>query len=293
VILILLALGGMSAHARIGIAPGLNTITFDNRSGKDALIKLVGPSGQTVTVPNGEFKTVNVAEGQYSILLRFGSSPTEYSYLQGDPFTLSASASEHSAMKIALHALNRGNYATRAITASLFDAVAAGSAAPAQPATSTFGTMAANKFTLATGKELSAALPPEFNIEGNSIPAERRNAALLETAAGKHLVLALIDTAGYSSEVKKKYVGVMIAESEVAVCGHPILGGNYAFGLDKSAVATSSHATFLLYDQGGNKVVECAAGEDPQFAKPRPLQVQMSDDGFARLYLGRYWVDLR
>ncbi|HTS10424.1 MAG TPA: hypothetical protein VMP68_32975 [Candidatus Eisenbacteria bacterium] len=119
-----------------------DTITLDNRSGKDALVKLVGPSGQALAVPNGQFKIATVAPGQYSILVRYGDGPTEYSYLQGDPFGVTESASEHSAIKITLHQVSGGNYTAHPATSALFDAVSpAGSAEPpARSPSSTSGT---------------------------------------------------------------------------------------------------------------------------------------------------------
>jgi len=110
-----------------------STVTFDNRSGKDALVKLVGPSNQAVAVPNGDFKTVNVAAGSYSILVRYGSSLTDYSYIQGDPFTVSESAVEHSAVMITLHPVTGGNYVGHPTTSGLFDAIGGGAQVATQP----------------------------------------------------------------------------------------------------------------------------------------------------------------
>ena len=45
-----------------------NTITFDNQSGEPAVVKLIGPTKQSVEIPNGEKRTVNVAAGEYYIL---------------------------------------------------------------------------------------------------------------------------------------------------------------------------------------------------------------------------------
>lgn len=54
-----------------------NTITFDNKSGEPALVKLIGPTGQTVEVPNGESQTVNTGAGEYYI------SPVMVANLEG------------------------------------------------------------------------------------------------------------------------------------------------------------------------------------------------------------------
>ncbi|HTS10425.1 MAG TPA: hypothetical protein VMP68_32980 [Candidatus Eisenbacteria bacterium] len=61
--------------------------------------------------------------GQYSILVRYGSNPTEYCYIQGDPFTISDAGGQHSAARITLHFVAEGNYQAHRTTAALFDAV--------------------------------------------------------------------------------------------------------------------------------------------------------------------------
>jgi len=46
------------------------TITFDNRSGEQASVRVIGPSKPTVDVPDGQRRTVKVGGGQYYILVR-------------------------------------------------------------------------------------------------------------------------------------------------------------------------------------------------------------------------------
>ena len=142
------------------------------------------------------------------------------------------------------------------------------------------------------GKEFDSAVPKDFYLEGNAIPTEKRNAVLLKTPAGARLLLALIDTSGYSSQIKKKYIGMVIAEGAVSVCGVQLGVGSYGFGLDRPAPDSSEGARFFLYDQAGEKVGDCAAVRDAQIKLPRPLQVVLSKGEPARLYLGRYWVEL-
>jgi len=151
------------------------------------------------------------------------------------------------------------------------------------------------------GKEFDSAVPKDFYLEGNAIPTEKRNAVLLKTPAGARLLFALIDTTGYSSQIKKKYIGMAIAEGAVSVCGVQLGVGSYGFGVDKPAPNSSGDARFFLYNQAGEKVGDCAAKKDAQIKLPRPLQVVLSKGesanpsaGFqpARLYLGRYRVDL-
>lgn len=97
-----------------------NTITFDNHSGETATVKLVGPTNQLVDVPKGQSITVNVAAGEYSILVRYGSS-NKYSYTKGDPFKVMQNDSQYSAITITLHKVVDGNYSTQPSSQKEFD----------------------------------------------------------------------------------------------------------------------------------------------------------------------------
>ena len=98
-----------------------NTINFDNQSGEPALVKLIGPTPQIVKVPNGQKRTVNVAEGEYYILVRYGSSPERYRYSKGDTFTVRQTATQYSAISITLHRVVGGNYPSRKSSSDEFD----------------------------------------------------------------------------------------------------------------------------------------------------------------------------
>lgn len=152
---------------------------------------------------------------------------------------------------------------------------------------------AQGKFQVVTGKEFESAIPKDFYLEGNAIPTEKRNALLLKTPAGTRALFALIDTAGYSSEVKKKYIGMLISEGDLSVCGRAMGVGSYGFGLEKPSPASNESGKFCVYDQAGAKVAECAAEKDAEIKQPRPLQVVPAKDKTARLYLGKYSITLR
>jgi len=148
-------------------------------------------------------------------------------------------------------------------------------------------------FTQLTGKAFESAIPNDFYLEGNRIPVEKRNAALLKTPGGSRLVLALIDTTGYSAQIKQKYTGMVITEGEVSVCSVPLSVGSYGFGLEKPAATSSEDAKFHLYNQAGATVGECAAKKDSALKQPKPLNVVLGKESDARLYLGRYFVELK
>jgi hypothetical protein len=148
-------------------------------------------------------------------------------------------------------------------------------------------------FEQMTGKAFEAAIPNDFYLEGNRIPVEKRNAALLKTPAGARLVLALVDTTGYSSQVKQKYIGMLITEGSVSVCGVALSVGSYGFGLERPAATSSEDAKFFLYNQAGEKVGNCNAKKDKELKQPKPLNVVLSKEAGARLYLGRHFVELK
>jgi hypothetical protein len=155
------------------------------------------------------------------------------------------------------------------------------------------GACAQGAFEQMSGKAFESAIPNDFYLEGNRIPVEKRNATLLKTPAGARLVLALIDTTGYSSQIKQKYMGMVITEGRVSVCSVPLSVGSYGFGLEKPAATSSEDAKFFVYNQAGEKVGECGAKKDNAVKQPKPLNIVLSKEAGARLYLGRYFLELK
>jgi hypothetical protein len=144
-----------------------------------------------------------------------------------------------------------------------------------------------------TGKAFDSAVPKDFYLEGNAIPVEKRNSVLLNTSSGARVLVGLIDTTGYSSQIQKKYIGMVIAEARLGVCGIDLGVGSYGFGLQKPASPTQGNGQFYVYDQAGQQVGSCAAEADQGLQQPRPLQVTAAPDGSTRLCLGRYCIALR
>lgn len=144
-----------------------------------------------------------------------------------------------------------------------------------------------------SGKPFRSAMVKDFYLEGNAIPTEERNAALLSTPSGARLLVGLIDTTGYSSAIKQKYIGMMIAEGSVNLCGKGVGVGSYGFGLDRPAANSKDDAKFHLYDQAGHEVASCGSSRDAELKMPKPLQVVISKDGTPWLYLGRFRVELK
>lgn len=113
----LLALGTIPCWAESPRAQ----ITFDNKTGQLALVKLVGPTRRSAQVPTGQTRTVTATGGHYYILTRLGADADHYSYSKGDPFTVIQNYRQYSIITITLHPVVNGNYHTNPSTASEFD----------------------------------------------------------------------------------------------------------------------------------------------------------------------------
>jgi hypothetical protein len=98
-----------------------NEITFDNRSGSQAVVKLVGPTPRTVAVPNNDQETVHVGPGTYYIVVRYGAAQGKYTYSKGRSFNIEESENSYSVITITLHKVVGGNYETRPVPATEFD----------------------------------------------------------------------------------------------------------------------------------------------------------------------------
>jgi methionine-rich copper-binding protein CopC len=148
-------------------------------------------------------------------------------------------------------------------------------------------------FKVVTGKVFDEAVPQDFYLEGNTIPTQKRNAALLITPSGHRLVVALLDTSGYSSRVQQKYTGMLINEGPVVVCGKQLEVGSYGMGLKMPPPQSDADADFFLYNLAGQKVCQCAVKKDNELKHPTPLQVVLKGEKEAILYLGRYGVPFK
>jgi hypothetical protein len=142
-----------------------------------------------------------------------------------------------------------------------------------------------------TADAFNRAVPTDFYLEGEHIPVEKRNAAVLKNGKGARVVLALLDTSGYASQIKEKYTGMLITETGLSVCGNEIGVGSYGFGLEPQPGA--AEAPFRIYNQAGEKVGECTAKRDSSVKQPKPLAVTTGQGGAAKLCLGRYVVEIK
>ncbi|NYF91000.1 hypothetical protein RBB79_15400 [Tunturiibacter empetritectus] len=144
--------------------------------------------------------------------------------------------------------------------------------------------------TIAESKTLTAAeaakfLPATVFFRGQSAPIQSRNSSGVQFAKDALLLVALVDTAGYSSSVQEKYQAYLITEASIDIEGHTLRPGAYGCGF----VAGN---TFVVMDIGGHDLFSAPTTKDATLHRPTPLQILTAPNGTGyRLYGGRDYVD--
>ena len=141
---------------------------------------------------------------------------------------------------------------------------------------------------LVSEQRLKQLLPATVFIDGENVPTQERNAALVQFPDGKVLLASLIDTAGYSSAYQQKYAGVVLSQTGFALGSKNFTAGAYAIGQKKSG----DSVTVYVYGLGGEQVAELPTEKQENLRPLKPLQVIAAADGSARLYLGPYYLSL-
>src|ERR1700688_2390389 len=164
-------------------------------------------------------------------------------------------------------------------------------AVPALYAASQAGHPDKNGPSAATGtKVLTAAeavkfLPDAVFFSGQSAPIQARNSGGVQFAKDALLLVALVDTAGYSSSVQEKYQAYLITEESIDIEGHRLKPGAYGCGF-------VGGNTFVVMDVGGHDLFSAPFAKDATLRRPTPLQVLPAPSGSGyRLYVGRDYVD--
>src|SRR6476469_21439 len=108
----------------------------------------------------------------------------------------------------------------------------------------TFVVAAQEGAVVLTGADLTRVVPPGFYFQGLTAPTQMRNAAAVRFGRDRYVICGLVDTAGYSTDVRAKYVGFLITDSPITVGRESLPTGAYGFGF-----ATEGKLTVM--DVGG------------------------------------------
>lgn len=134
-----------------------------------------------------------------------------------------------------------------------------------------------------TGAQLTRVVPTSFYFQGQSAPTQMRNAAAVRI--NSHFVIAgMVDTSGYSAEIRAHYQGFFITDSDITVGGESLPTGAYGFGF-------TNDGKFNILDLGNKQVLSVATTNDKALKRPRPLMMTM-DGSNVRFYAGRDYVSI-
>jgi hypothetical protein len=136
--------------------------------------------------------------------------------------------------------------------------------------------------TILTGTELTRVVPTGFYFQGLSAPTQMRNAAAARFGTDRYVISGLVDTSGYSADVRAKYVGFLITDSAITLNGESLPAGAYGFGF-----ATEGKLTVM--DLAGKDLLSVPVTNDKDLKRPRPLMMS-ADPGGVRLYNGKDYV---
>jgi hypothetical protein len=136
--------------------------------------------------------------------------------------------------------------------------------------------------TILAGADLTRVVPPGFYFQGLSAPTQMRNSAAARFGQDRYVITGLVDTSGYSADVRAKYVGFLITDSAIKLNGESLPAGAYGFGF-----ATAGKLTVM--DLAGKDLLSVAVTNDKDLKRPRPLMMA-ADPGGVRLYNGKDYV---
>ncbi len=142
--------------------------------------------------------------------------------------------------------------------------------------------MAQEGAAILAGAELTRVVPTTFYFQGLSAPTQMRNSAAARFGKDRYVISGLVDTSGYSADIRAKYVGFLITDSQITVGGESLAPGAYGFGFPTEGKMT-------VMDLGGKDVLSVPVTNDKDLKRPRPLTMA-SDSGGVRLYSGKDYV---
>ncbi len=147
---------------------------------------------------------------------------------------------------------------------------------------------AATAIIVLTRDQAAPLLPSSVFFHGRTASIQARNSAGLKLPAkdGDKLVLvATVDTSGYSSAVQESYQAYLLTEVPIEMGEKRLPPGAYGFGF-------LSNERFIVLDLGGNTLFTVPATHDAALARPNPMQLVPDPytAGQFRLYSGRNFV---
>ncbi len=120
--------------------------------------------------------------------------------------------------------------------------------------------------TVLTGAQLSRVIPSGFYFQGQSAPTQMRNSAAARFGANRYVIAGMVDTSGYSSDIRAKYEGFLITDSTISVGGSELATGAYGFGFSNDGklniLDLAGNQIALRFNDQGQPTAATAASDD-------------------------------
>ncbi|MDQ2747405.1 MAG: hypothetical protein M3T96_09110 [Acidobacteriota bacterium] len=154
----------------------------------------------------------------------------------------------------------------------------------------TFGANAINAQEKTAPEILTSAaaakiVPTSFYFAGQSAPTQTRNSVVARLGKDRHVIVGLVDTSGYSTEISGKYEGFLITDSSIDIGGKTLATGAYGFGF-------SADGKLHIFDLSSREIALIDTVNDQEMKRPRPLMMSIAGGG-VRFYKGKNYALLK
>lgn len=136
--------------------------------------------------------------------------------------------------------------------------------------------------TVVSGADLKKVVPDSYFFRGLSATTQLRNSSAIHYPDDFYVIAGLVDTSGYSSDVKAKYNGMFITEKTLKFGSSTLAPGQYGMGY-------AADGKFHILSVDGNELLVADIMVDDKLAHPQPLKIVI-DGATAKLYLGKKYV---
>lgn len=136
--------------------------------------------------------------------------------------------------------------------------------------------------SVVAGADLKKVVPDSYFFRGLSATTQLRNSSAIHYPDDFYVIVGLVDTSGYSSDVKAKYSGFFITEKKLSIGSSTLGPGQYGMGY-------TADGKFHILDVAGNELLIANITTDDKLARPQPLKLVV-DGATAKLYLGKKYL---
>ncbi len=132
--------------------------------------------------------------------------------------------------------------------------------------------------------DLKKLIPQDYFFAGLTASVQPGMNAGVRFANGKVLLVALVNTSGYSTAIQQKYQALFLTDSRLNIEGSNLLPGAYGCGF--------SSGKFIVMNVAAEDVVTVPARRDEKLQRAVPLKF-IEQEGSYRFYGGKNFVTLR